>query len=238
MTLSPISAELRTELVRAAETVLDKQGGLPRNPENAQLARLVQVASEAVCAEEVENYLRYQGARGRWKRTLAEEVIAAVSPLLQSLGSDAERVLGWRLYATYLRRGYVYRREVNRDMERARRKDGPGPRGAAPRQGQGAAPAGADPSGKPREKRRSRRRGRRSGAPGEAAEASGEAVAGELPLEETSLAAEGEEFASEAAHHESDGPIPHESDGGSELAYEGGGDEHGGTDEPHEDEQR
>jgi hypothetical protein len=162
MMQSLVSAPLRGELVRAAEAVLDKQAGLPRNPENSQLSRLVQVASEAACAEEIANYLRYQGARGRWRRSLAEDVIAAIAPLLGSLGSDPERVAAWRLYATYLRRSYYYRREVNRDRERSRRRETSAPRGEplAHDTADGAAE-------RPRERRRARRR-RRAGAPAQA----------------------------------------------------------------------
>jgi hypothetical protein len=174
MTQTSLSHPLRGELVRAAETVLDKQGGLPRNPENSQLSRLVQIATEAACADEIANYLRYQGARGRWKRSLAEDVIEALHPLLAGLGSEAERVAAWRLYATFLRRSYYYRREVNRDLERSRRKDGPPQhRSAAPPRGEARSEeAGAEAGGK---RRRPRRRRKGHGAPGEpgVAEASG-----------------------------------------------------------------
>jgi hypothetical protein len=188
---------LRGELVRAAEMLLDKQANLPRNPENSQLSRLVQVASEAACADEIANYLRYQGARGRWKRSLAEDVIASIAPLLGTLGSEAERVAAWRLYATYLRRAYYYRREVNRDLERSRRREAGPARGEARGEEQARGPGSGGP---PRERKRSRRRGRRSGAPaGEAGAALAEG-AGEAPPLAEGAPAEGAP-AEEAALH-------------------------------------
>ncbi len=187
-----LSQPLRGQLVRTAETVLDRQGSLPRNPENSQLARLVQVAGEAACADEIANYLRYQGARGRWKRSLAEDVIEAIDPLLGSLESEPHRLAAWRLYATYLRRAYFYRREVNRDLERSRRRETP-QRPAAAQQGR-AAPGGGEAAAREEgahgegagKRRRQRRRGRRPGSTAEGAPA--EALAGEAALDPAAVA--------------------------------------------------
>lgn len=106
---------LRRELVVAAETVVEDAAG--PLPEKTQFSRLLNLCTEASCAEEIENYLRYQAGRkgSSWKRDFVRSVIDRISPILTAKVVDDDegeqdrlRVEAWRLYATYLRRSHVW----------------------------------------------------------------------------------------------------------------------------------
>lgn len=138
MTRTEISRRLRPHrraLVVAAEGALDKAYASGRDtqpPSKTQFSRLVNLCGEATCAEELENYLRYQAGRssksGRddWRMAFVDLVVGAAREVLdQGLGLDGlseedrdlARVEAWRLYATYLARAYTYR-EAARKAQR------------------------------------------------------------------------------------------------------------------------
>ncbi len=118
---------LRRELVLAAEKALTTayaKGEQAFPPSKTQFSRLVNLCNEASCAEELENYLRYQAGRkstGRkgeaWNVPFVEILLAEIHGVLgprPELGGpdlaqrDLHRVEAWRLYATYLARAFTY----------------------------------------------------------------------------------------------------------------------------------
>lgn len=102
----------RRNLVLAAEKVIDArfQRGRLGKPNKTQFSNLVGLCNEAMCAEEIANYLRYQAGRKEWEPEFALSVIEGIKPLLSGLEDDpALHVGAWKLYATYLTRAYVYR---------------------------------------------------------------------------------------------------------------------------------
>jgi hypothetical protein len=118
--------------VTAAEKVIGdafQAGESARPPKKTQFSRLVNLCGEASCAEEIENYLRYQAGRdtkpGRpkrgdevWRVDFVNAVTAGVQGVLRSHEAasdltdeqrDMWRVETWRLYSMYLARAYTYR---------------------------------------------------------------------------------------------------------------------------------
>ncbi|MCB9712388.1 MAG: hypothetical protein H6712_00925 [Myxococcales bacterium] len=133
MTRTEISRRLRPHrrvLVVAAEAALDRayaNGDDTQPPSKTQFSRLVNLCGEATCAEELENYLRYQagrsakGGRDDWRMGFVDIIVKAINEALEKeidLGElgredqDLARVEAWRLYATYLARAYTYRDAV------------------------------------------------------------------------------------------------------------------------------
>lgn len=109
--------EQRRELVNAAE----KNFGPPslKWPDKTQFSRLVSVCAEASCAEEIENYLRYQATRQNapWKSTeVVKRVIDNANSVVGKLTDDASKVEAWRLYATYLSRAFTYHDKTTREQ--------------------------------------------------------------------------------------------------------------------------
>ncbi len=101
---------LRKDLVVKAEEVSKELAAT--DLEKTQLNHLIAVCGEATCAEEINNYLRYQEARKIWPPGSAEKVIQQVAPVLDKLRAqgDAHRVAAWRLYAVFLARAFTYGR--------------------------------------------------------------------------------------------------------------------------------
>lgn len=111
-----IGAEQRRELVEAAERVMaewarnanDKRWDVQKS----QMNQLIGVCGEALCAEEIANYLRYQSSRERpsWGSAVVAGVLEALKPVLDAVPRerDRERVTLWRYYAVYLARAYTY----------------------------------------------------------------------------------------------------------------------------------
>lgn len=109
--------DLRKPLVIAAEAVMRDCFGKGQQPNKSQLSHLASACREATCAEEIENYLRYQGARGStgWKRPAADSVIEQARKVLPDApDADELRVRGWQLYATYLSRALTYETEARK----------------------------------------------------------------------------------------------------------------------------
>lgn len=163
MTRTEISRQLRPHrrpLVLAAERALQRalnMGGDTRPPSKTQFSRLVNLCGEATCAEELENYLRYQAGRASrgsgsekdaWTLGFVDLVLAGIQevfddPTFPSGGGDDEqrdlcRVEAWRLYATYLARAFTYQ-EAKRGHERTDRpqRRGEGAHGQRHRNHQG-----------------------------------------------------------------------------------------------------
>lgn len=104
----------RKALVTAAEKVAGDMFAGDRRPslKKTQLNHLIGVCGEASCAEEIENYIRYQAGRTNtgWRPALATDVIAGVKATLDKVeGGDPARVEAWRLYAIFLTRAFTYR---------------------------------------------------------------------------------------------------------------------------------
>jgi hypothetical protein len=113
---------LRKSLVVAAEDVMQdafpSSGGAPPaqdwKVEKSQLNQLIGVCGEAVCTEEIENYLRYQASRDRpsWGLKLVERTIEKANGAIGADRDDRARVDAWRLYAVYLARAFTYRKKI------------------------------------------------------------------------------------------------------------------------------
>ncbi len=121
--------ELTKDLVTTAERVIQQAGRLP---EKSQFAKLAAVCSQAVCAEEIVNYIRYQaGRRTTWKPEFANQVLDAMSEplekLMSAMGSvdegqrDRAKTEAWRRYAVYMSRSYTYESATKRRNDRNRR---------------------------------------------------------------------------------------------------------------------
>lgn len=102
----------RKTLVVAAEDVAKWMFEPGRGCEikKAQLNHLIGVCGEAECAEEIENYLRYQASRKNtgWTPVFSDKVIEAVAVTLGKLSGDRGRTEAWRLYAIFLTRAFTY----------------------------------------------------------------------------------------------------------------------------------
>lgn len=83
----------------------DRERGMP---DHTQFSHLLAICGQATCAEEIENYLRYQAGRGVWKKPFVDKVIDGIREVLGKLRDDDERVEAWRLYALYLTRARRY----------------------------------------------------------------------------------------------------------------------------------
>lgn len=120
---------LRKALVTTAEAVMKdtfknvNRGRLDDRwkVEKAQLSQLIGVCGEAACAEEIENYLRYQASRERpsWGIELVDRVIGEVNKVAGTNLDDVARVGAWRLYAVYLARSFTYHRATTLGRERS-----------------------------------------------------------------------------------------------------------------------
>jgi hypothetical protein len=132
----------RKALVLAAERVatwMFAPGGveMTRNGKptlnKAQLNHLIGVCGEAECAEEIENYLRYQaGRKGTtgWTTPVTDKVITEAAGALAKLTEDRQRTEAWRLYAIFLTRAFTY--QVARLGQRPAAGEQAAPRGQAP----------------------------------------------------------------------------------------------------------
>lgn len=102
----------RKALVVAAEAAMEQVFTDTAKPKikKAQLNHLIAVCGEATCTEEIENYLRYQSARGDtgWA-PIVDDVIKRIGEPLAGLDDDRLRVEAWRLYAVFLTRAFTYR---------------------------------------------------------------------------------------------------------------------------------
>jgi hypothetical protein len=100
-------------VVEAAERLIEEayQVRWLEKLEKSQTSTLASVAREATCAEEVENWLRYQAGRGQWPRELAERVIAEARNLYPD-NDDIERARVWVELSVYFARAYTYRRAI------------------------------------------------------------------------------------------------------------------------------
>ena len=105
----------RKELVIAAEKSAAEMVK-PGTIKKAQLNHLIGVCGEATCAEEIENYIRYQTARKGtgWTPEIARNVISGIGVTLAALDNDRVRVEAWRLYAVFLTRAFTYQLEANK----------------------------------------------------------------------------------------------------------------------------
>lgn len=109
----------RQKLVIAAEDVMREyalHGG--RNGwkvEKSQLNQLVGVCGEALCAEEIANYLRYQASRDRppWGLQLVERTLEKINSALEGMTDDRKKVEAWRQFAVYLARAHRYQAMVS-----------------------------------------------------------------------------------------------------------------------------
>ncbi len=103
----------RKDLVQTAEKVIQTafSSGRKLDLKKTQLSHLIGICGEASCAEEIENYLRYQAGRGPdktgWDMALAKSVISSLSPVLTGM-DDATKLEAWRLYAVYMTRAFTY----------------------------------------------------------------------------------------------------------------------------------
>ncbi|MBN1605712.1 MAG: hypothetical protein JW940_03725 [Polyangiaceae bacterium] len=128
----------RKLLVLAAESAFEQASNEDwKLPDRSQFSKLVAVCSEASCAEEIINYLKYQAHRQNapWGRDFAREVVAQIKELFVKHGEglhltddeeDPAKVEAWRLYATYLAREFAYQdalRKAGRAGGQAHRRD-------------------------------------------------------------------------------------------------------------------
>ncbi len=110
-------------------------------PAKTQFSRLVNICGEATCAEEIENYLRYQAGRevkrgggsssdDAWRVPFVDAVIKGLAEVLKRNpaalttggdGDDSYRVEAWRLYATYMTRAYTYEHATRQPQQSQRR---------------------------------------------------------------------------------------------------------------------
>lgn len=116
-------SERRKALVRAAEEVMDEAFVMRATDEDrwkaekSQFNQLIGVCGEALCAEEIENYLRYQASRERpsWGLKLALRTIEKFRASMDASADDRTRVEAWRYFAVYLARSFTYHKQVSRD---------------------------------------------------------------------------------------------------------------------------
>lgn len=114
---------IRKALVVAAEAVMERKfasgsggKGDPWKGDKSQLSHLIGVTGEALCVEEIVNYLRYQSSRERPSLgpALVEAMIAGASGVLVELPSDRDKVAKWRHYAVFLARAFTYRNAIQK----------------------------------------------------------------------------------------------------------------------------
>ncbi len=116
--------ELRKKLVVGAEKVMDKkfENYFIKNwkVEKTQLNQLVNICGEALCVEEIENYLRYQGSResAPWGLELVKCALAKIGEILNPSMSDKEKVAAWRYFAVYLTRAFTYKNKCNKAKQK------------------------------------------------------------------------------------------------------------------------
>jgi hypothetical protein len=124
----------RRALVEAAESAMKSEFERRKLAEykrpkltKSQLNHLASVCLEAACAEEIENYLRYQASRKQasWPREAVDEVIDATKKGMPGESGDELRVATWRLFATYLTRSFTY-------LEASERQNAPDNAGRPP----------------------------------------------------------------------------------------------------------
>lgn len=115
----------RKDLVVAAEKVINAAFSAGKRPDlkKSQLNHLVGICGEASCAEEIENYIRYQAGRDKtgWDLNLAHQVIDSVREETKTL-NDADKLSAWSLYAVYLTRAFTYQNKANSDGASGRRR--------------------------------------------------------------------------------------------------------------------
>lgn len=106
----------RQRLVNGAETAI-KDGGISGESITTQLSQLISVCQNAACAEEIENYIRYQIGRKKLERAFGEKVMEQAKKAIPAGGSPnpAAQVEAWARFATYLKREYVYRKAIEKD---------------------------------------------------------------------------------------------------------------------------
>ncbi len=107
------------ELVLAAERVIDqafKRRDIKGKLSKSQLSQLVGVTQEAVCHEEVSNYLRYQCGRRSpsWTLQMVSNTIETFEKIVETYFGESDRMELWRRYATYMSRRFTYMDAVNR----------------------------------------------------------------------------------------------------------------------------
>ncbi|ACY18067.1 hypothetical protein [Haliangium ochraceum] len=110
---------LRKQLVLAAEAVLGNEAShlvKYKRAGKSQLHRLAAVCSQASCAEEITNYLRYQSSRDSggerfWDPDAVDAVIQRFAGIETVPAEDDVRVAAWQLYAVYLMRAFTYETE-------------------------------------------------------------------------------------------------------------------------------
>lgn len=125
--MAEAEATLRKGLVVAAESVMEEwarlQGDKQWEVQKSQLNQLIGVCGEALCAEEIENYLRYQASRERqsWGLALVTRTIDAIRPLIAALSDDRARIEAWRYYAVFLARAFTYRTKISGGGDRRER---------------------------------------------------------------------------------------------------------------------
>jgi hypothetical protein len=115
-------AESRREAVLAAERVVEKarinmgargQKRWLELVEKNQVSTLVSVTREATCAEEIENWLRYQVGREKWPDPLVKEMVEEVQKLYPKNSTDEVATQAWRDFSIYFVRAYTYARKVD-----------------------------------------------------------------------------------------------------------------------------
>lgn len=120
----------RKSLVLQAERTIREATG--KTPEKSQFNQLISICGEATCAEEIDNYLRYQASRqgkAPWTKEFADATIRGIASVLQDIARtphealDLLKVAAWRLYAVYLMRTLTYVKEQQKGNgnDRARR---------------------------------------------------------------------------------------------------------------------
>jgi hypothetical protein len=83
-----------------------------------QLNRLISVCAEAICAEEITNYLRYQASRKVLGRAGdVDHILQGIEPILGEIKVDSLRVEAFRLYAVFLTRSFRYQHEIARQKQ-------------------------------------------------------------------------------------------------------------------------
>lgn len=116
--MADTEAQRRKKLVVAAEDVMRRafaQQGNGWKVEKAQLSQLIGVCGEALCAEEIENYLRYQASRERasWGFSLVDATVTAINGVIEKAEDDRKRIDAWRYYAVYLSRAFTYQKAAS-----------------------------------------------------------------------------------------------------------------------------
>lgn len=143
-----IPAQLKNaigRLVTAAEEVIRSTDGAQLKDMKTQLSQLIAVCQDAVCIEEIENYVRYQIGRAAWPTALGEAVLSSISRTFAAatLTDPKQKLQAWQRYATYLKRALVYQLAVSRSADgptRPTTHGGGHPAPVNPRRGGGPQP--------------------------------------------------------------------------------------------------